>query len=639
MHALTLFLTLSALRMPGPLSPRNASYDIRATLDPAKHAVDGHEKVTWRNLTDAPTRTLVFHLYMNAFKNEASTFYKESHGRLRRSSAEKHGWGAIDVSKVKVDGRDLTAAWKVDDTLATVELPTPIAAGATAEIEIDWRVVLPKVFARAGYFEDFYAISQWFPKIGVWDCAPSTGCRWRAHQHHANSEFFADYGVYDVELDAPKTFVVGATGVLVSDEAKGDRHLWRWHAEDVHDFAITACPRFRVSEDAFHDALGEVKLRMLSIPGHEANAPRHLAAAKAGLDDMTRRLGPFPYSQLTIVDVPDGGEGAGGMEYPTLIYTDDAPVPTGIHFPEFVTIHELGHQYFYGIVGSDEVEEAWLDEGFTETLTDFGLSHQFGAAHAEWDLLGHHMRHAELERIGYRRYATFDPLETRAFDFVRNAAYGSTTYNKTNVVLRTLEGLLGPEKFGAGLRAYFDRWKFHHPRLDDFTATFDAGVGEDLSWFWQPALRSTSVLDYEVLSIDNREKRPHAGLFDADGGVANRKEIDPPEGGKYPWASELVVHRRGDFVFPVKVKVVFDDGSEKRESWDGGRSGGPTWKRFTYEGDHKIAWATVDPDDEVPLDVNRWNNGLRADGDAAPRRRVVAAFGNWMSMLLAMVGF
>jgi hypothetical protein len=201
--------------------------------------------------------------------------------------------------------------------------------------------------------------------------------------------------------------------------------------------------------------------------------------------------------------------------------------------------------------------------------------------------------------------------------------------------MRTLENWLGADQFGAAWRAYFQRWKFHHPRINDFTAAFDAAAGQDLTWFWSEVLRGTSVLDYEVLSIDNYEKKPYAGLFEADGGV---REIEPDDHGKHDWHSEVVVHRRGDFVFPVTLKVVFEKGAEKFEVWDGGRTG-PPWKRFEYDGPEPVEWATVDPHDQVPLDVNRWNNGLRDEPDARPRRRVVAGFGSIVSMVLAWVGF
>lgn len=630
--------TVAALRMPGPLSPRVASYRIEASLDADKHTVTGHERLTWKNTTATQVRTLTFHLYMNAFKNQSSTFFKESKGLHRFTAADKHGWGAIDVTKIVVaGGEDLTRKWRVDDTLATVELAAPVAAGATLELDLDWKTVLPKVFARAGYNEDFFAIAQWFPKIGVWDCAAPEGCRWRAHQHHLNSEFFADYGVYDVSIDVPAPYQVGATGVLVGETSKAPRKTLRFHAEDVHDFVIVACPRFRAYEETYTDAHGQVKLVLLSIPGHEANAARHLAATRVGLDELLRRFGPYPYSQLTIVDVPEGAEGAGGMEYPTLFFTFDAPVPRAAHLPELVTIHELSHQYFYGLVGSDEVEEAWLDEGLTETMTDWGLSRMFGRAGATYDLLGHRMALVELNRARYRRFADVDPVATRAFQFLDPSTYGAVTYAKTNLVLRTLEGLLGPETFERGMRHYYETWRFLHPRKDDFVRAFDEGAKQDLSWFWTPALSTTQVLDYEVLTLaSHRQPRP-AGLFELDGGI-REVEVPAAEAKKAPYLSEVVVHRKGDFVFPVQLKVVFEDGRETRETWDGGKDG-VRWKRFNYEGDKKLAWAQVDPEDRIPLDVRRWNNGRTESPEGGPRRRLVGAWELAVSTVLSWVGF
>jgi hypothetical protein len=636
MIALGLALTvLSALRVPGPLSPRNANYRIEATLDPKQHTVSGKERLTWRNTASGPATELVFHLYANAFKNEASTFFREGKGKLRMSSAQKHGWGAIDVEKLVVGGQDLTAQLTVDDTLATVKLPQPIAAGATVEIDVEWKTLLPKVYARSGYHEDFFAVAQWFPKIGVWDCAQS--CRWRAHQHHANSEFFADFGVYDVTLDVPEAFIVGAVGVRTREEHKNGRAILGYHAEDVHDFSFFAWPKFVKRVEQFTDAHGTVEIELLGVPGREVNMPRHFAAAKAGLVEMERRFGVWPYSRLTIIDVPDGAEGAGGMEYPTLITTFDGPAPSGVHLPELVTAHEFAHQYFQGMVASDEVEEAWLDEGFTETSTTWILDRMFGPRESEYGLGAHHASAVEMARLSYRGKANLDPLETLAFEYVDRGAYGAITYSKTAAALRTLEQHLGSARFEAGMRRYVDQWRFRHPRIDDFVQAFDEGAGQDLRWFWDPVLRGTQVLDYQVLSVETRQLHPPAGLFDdpPGSGPKGRKEREPKPSPKDPWHSEVTVHRKGDFVFPVALTVRFADGSEKREAWDGGRDGA-RWKRFSYDGEHKAVSAQLDP---VPLDVARWNDGLRDEPDEGPRTRAVGTLTQLVSTLLSLVGF
>ena len=644
MHLLLPLVTLTALRVPGPLSPRNANYTIHASLDEKDKVVKGKERLHWKNIASGATDTMVFHLYMNAFKNNESTFMKESKGVHRGNKQEKAGWGAIDVTKLVIGGVDVTKDFKVDDTLGTVKLPAPVAAGGEVDVDVEFTTKMPKVFARTGYKDDFIEVGQWFPKIGVWDCAagphghPAT-CRWRAHQHHLNSEFFADYGVYDVDVDLPKDWVIGATGVQTSEKVNGARKTVAYHAEDVHDFVWTVSPQFKVTEDKFTDAMGSVRIVMLSQPGRDANVPRHIRATQEGLAELERRFGPYPYSQITVVDVPDDAEGAGGMEYPTLFFTLDLPVPPAVHFPEAVTIHELSHQYFYGLVGSDEVEEAWLDEGFTETMTDWGTTRMFGREGGDWDYLGHHLSVTGQEQISYAMAAGIDSLETRAFDYESNRGYGATTYAKTDLALRTMESYLGAEKFEAAMRHYYEKARFTHPRGEDFVRLFDEGAGEDLTWFWQPALWGTQTLDYEILDITKRRKPGPVGLFDDGKGKRVEKEAPKKEDKDAPWISEVVLHRKGDFVFPVELKVVFEDGSEKREKWDGGKSGEPAWKRFVYETKKPVAWAEIDPDGKVPLDVARFNNGRRVEAETAPRRQIVGWFQNVLSILLSTVGF
>jgi hypothetical protein len=394
----------------------------------------------------------------------------------------------------------------------------------------------------------------------------------------------------------------------------------------VHDFVFVACPRFVIHEKEFSDSLGKLRVVLLAIRGHEAMVERHLAATLAGLDQLTRRFAPFPYAQLTVVDVPEGGEGAGGMEYPTLFFTFTPPVPRNVRLPELVTQHELSHQYFYGLVGSDEVEEAWLDEGLTETMT--------GLIEDSFYTLGRHrLSRIELNRNMFAGVADLDAIETRAFDYLDNGSYSANTYAKTAVVMRTVEKMLGAQRFEAGWRRYFTDWRFRHPRIDDFIASFDAGAGEDLRGFWDAALRSTQVLDHEVLSIDVRPKRAPEGLFDADGG-AREVELSAAErdGKKPPFTSEVVLHRRGELVLPVDVEIEFSDGKKQREHWDAATR----WRRFTYQGDAKVVAARIDA---PPLDVSRWNDGKLAEPDRAPRRRISGAFTALVSALISLVGF
>jgi len=648
--ALTLLLATTAthaaappaLRVPGPLSPRNANYTLTATLDPAAHTVDGEERVTFRNVAAGPARELVLHLYLNAFKNDQTTFYRESKGQHRSARANRHdGWGAIEVTRLVVDGTDLTAALRVDETLATVALPRPLAPGETVTLDVRFRARLPRVFARTGWYGDFFAVAQWFPKLAVFACAPDgADCRWRAHQHHLNSEFFSDFGVYDVTFRAPSRYTVAATGVPVgTEELPGGLRAHRFHAEDVHDFALALAPDFAIVTDRVTDGVGDIDVVLYSVPGHAANRGRHLAAARATLVELGRRLTPYPYARLSIVDVPTGAEGAGGMEYPTLFFTFDSPAPARVWAPEIVTAHELAHQWFYGIVASDEVEEAWLDEGFTEASTDWALRALQGNQPRAlvYDLLGHRITYAEGHRLSYRSVATLDPLDLHAYRYATNRDYGAITYGKTLLAFTTLEGLIGAARVEAGMRRYVERARFTHPRRADFVAAFSEGAGEDLSWYWGPILDGVGVVDDAVRSIEVREKRPPEGLFDApDGGLREAAATHRAPGEKTTWISDVLVERRGAIHLPTELRVVFTDGSERREPWPAEAT--PAWRRFTFEGPTAVARAELDPDGKITLDTNRWNDGLLARRDPEPRQRLSRRLESLLLALLGAVG-
>ena len=189
------------------------------------------------------------------------------------------------------------------------------------------------------------------------------------------------------------------------------------------------------------------------------------------------------------------------------------------------------------------------------------------------------------------------------------------------------------------MRHYYEKARFTHPRGEDFVRLFDEGAGQDLTWFWKPALWGTETLDYQILAIEKRRKRPPIGLFDENGKRVEKEE--PKKRDKdAPWISEVVVHRKGEIAMPVDIKVVFEDGTEKHESWDGGgKPGEPRWKRFVYETAKAVAWAEVDPDGKLALDANRWNNGKRIEPETAPRRQIVGWFQNLMSVIFSTVGF
>ena len=388
-----------APKVSGPLSQRVVAYQIDAKYDPADHTVDATETLTYRNLTGQPLQRFPFHLYLNAFQPK-STWVHEAHrdGSFRSSrfeTWEPEDLGSNEITSFEVVGMgDLTKQMKFvspddgnpdDKTVFEVQLPHPVAPGQDVQFKIKFRAKFPEVVARTGYKRTFLLAGQWFPKVGVWWHGA-----WNCHQFHAMTEFFADFGTYDVKITLPKNYVIGATGVQTSESDNGNgTKTVAFHAEDVHDFAWTADPNFKVIDDEFNGSVGPVKIRLLSYTSHKSSWQRYVDVLKGSMQRFDQWYGPYPYAQITVVDPPHGGDEAGGMEYPTFITAGtDWFAFKGDHDTELVTEHEFGHQYWYGMVATNEFENGWLDEGINSYTEVKVLDNMYGRNSSNINLLG-----------------------------------------------------------------------------------------------------------------------------------------------------------------------------------------------------------------------------------------------------------
>ncbi|MCL4369554.1 MAG: M1 family metallopeptidase [Chloroflexi bacterium] len=547
-----------------------ASYHIAVRLDADQKSLAGSERIDFLNDTSHPVQELYFHLYPNAFKGPNSTFMKENRLAARHSLADDN-WGGMEVSALRLaSGYDLLPRSSVDDTVTKVPLPEPLAPGKSLQLEAVFSVKLPRVIARSGYWEgDHFTIGQWFPKL-----AALTEKGWVAHQYHASSEFFADFGGYRVEITLPDRFVVGASGVPMGEKSNGDgTKTLTFEARSVHDFAWTANPTFREARKR----VGDTEIRLLYPAADEEFRERFLSAAGAAVENFGRWFGPYPYPLLTVVDVPSGA--GDGMEYPTLVTVSSSGLPLeGTLMEEQVTIHEIGHQWWYGMVATNEFEEAWLDEGFTTYSTRKLVDQLYGEKGSMGNVLGLLVGQVATDRGEYLSIHRLDPVVQDSWRFYSSGSYGGNVYAKVDLILGTLEGYLGPEKMGELLRRYFQRFAFHHPRTEDFLAVVREVAGNQFDHFLQQALYSSAAFDYSV-------EAPDVGR----------------EGSQY--RSAVTARRLGDGTMPVEVVTTFRDGQQEREMWDGEGS----WQRYQYLRSSPAVKVEVDPEHKLMLDT-RWAN-------------------------------
>lgn len=620
-----------------------ASYDIDVTLDAATHSLEGAETVRWRNTTAVATSELWFHLYLNAFAGSESTFMREirSDPMAEERVDTGRGWGWTRITRMTLaDGTGLLTGMtferpddgnEADHTVVRVVLPHAVAPGEVVELELEFEAVLPRAVARTGHVGEFHMVAQWFPKLGVFEGPEG----WNCHQFHATSEFFADFGTYRVRMTVPRDWVVGATGELLSRESAGAGDVLEYQAVGVHDFAFAAAPPDLMTavevefDPGRHvpqawleravDVLGlgaaelelpPMTIRLLAPRSQEVLIPRMLRAARLAVAWYGLHLGPYPYPQLTVVSPPPGARATGGMEYPTLITTgasrlDASPLFSWRSDIETVTIHEIGHQYFQGLLASNEFEAAWLDEG----LTTWAENHCLDDVVA--DGLAPEIRFAPT--WGRERLVTgFADLpltiDRPTWEHRRLMDSFLAAYSKTAVAMRTLEGLLGKDRVVRAVRAYVEAHRYDHPDGYDLQTAIEQATGEDLQWFFDGVIRGDLRPDWAVMSVRHHRVEAPAGLQWRQGAWREPDGEETPDGrDEGPWRIVVEIGRRGELRGPVDVELVWADGRSERLRWDGAER----WRRWELESEVRLRSVVVDPEGVWALETRRADNYWR----------------------------
>jgi len=626
-----------------PLSERIANYNISVELDTAEHLVKGTEVLYWRNTSSDIITELQFHLYLNAFSSDKTTFMKESGGIHRGYVKKEKIWGWTKIHSLKiVDGDDLTDSIefyqpndfnKDDKSVIRVPLKKPLTPNEKLSLKIEFTSKLPNIFARTGYTKDYYLVAQWFPKIGVYEKAGqrySEKGNWNCHQFHAKSEFYANFGVYNVELVVPQNYVVGATGQLEYEKYNDDGTKYLlYHAEDVIDFAWTASPDFLVLEKKIEN----VKVKLLVQPQHHYLANRFFHSTEASIKYLNRYVGKYPYPNLTIVDPPIYGRGSGGMEYPTF-FTSFAfwGLPKNARMLEVTTVHEYIHNYFMGILASNEFEEPWLDEGFTQYFETRIMDETYGENSSVLDILGYRMGSFESVRHGYARMPNPTVSDNSPFAWeYPPGSYGVLTYDKTATWLKTLENLIGRKIMDEVFQLYFEKWKFKHPSGKDFvnivnevvTENYGERFGKNMDWFFEQVLYGSEICDYKIDYVKN-------SIAD----INNEKVNKGPNRTKLLIDSEIMVYRVGEVKLPVEVLIHFEDGNEILEEWDGKER----FKKYNYTSPNKVLWAKVDPNYKIKLDMNVQNNSFAVSPDNTVIYKYAAKVLYWVENLMLSFG-
>jgi hypothetical protein len=621
-------------------------YEIEVTLDPKTHILNGSQRVRWTNTRGVPASELWWHLHLNAFAGDRSTFMRSRRdGPVPILGEIDGGWGWIRVSSlVDIDGVDLLPGLffeRPDDgnpgdfTVARLELPREVPPGAAVELDLEFEAQLPRIAAGTGYAGGYHMVARWFPKLAVFEGERG----WSCHQSHAASRFVEDFGSYRVAINVPAGWVVGATGIEVEKETRDTDQRFVFSADRVLDFAWCAAPStlMAVVEEDFEPgrdvpmvwldrartALGlgaadlelpPIHLRLLLPRSRLGLADRILRATRFGLAWYGLHYGAYPHPQLTVVASPPAA--AGGVGYPTLVTTVSSrlfTVPPFSRLPliEKTTIHAFGNQYFHDLLGSNEAGRTWLVDG----LDDYaGISCM--NAIAEDGLAGSVQTGGRWPWARVMVALTRKPLEIDlpSWSFPNTVSSGASTSSEIAVFLKTLEGLIGERAFATGMRTSVQRFRHRHPTDADLLAVFEEVSGLQLGWFFDQAVGGDIDVDWAVLGVENLKHAPPRGFrWNGD----RWEQSTPDSGAEGPWTVEIDIARLGGFVGPVEVQLQFADSSEERRSWDGVRRR----TRWRFSSARPVTGVVVDPDGVWALEDRRANNYWRTEPRVRTARR------------------
>ncbi|MEQ9188382.1 MAG: M1 family aminopeptidase [Cryomorphaceae bacterium] len=504
---------------------QDVHYAIKAQLDDVKDRIDGTVLLTYTNNSPDPLHQLVFHLYQNAFDSGsyASDFHHKKNGNGEQPFQH------TSVQKITVNA--ISAEWDQDNTVLFVKPSAPVLPGEKVVIECSFVTQFGSVGGRMKKYKawgyNHYNVVHWYPRISVYD----RKFGWTTDQHLGH-EFYGDFGTFDVALTLPAHYILDGTGFLTNrsevlppdlmDKLRIEQFnekpwneppteiippsaatkTWKFHVENVHDFAWTADPTYRIGEAIAKLENGHSVTCYALVQEPHASGWQNAAAYAAKIIELySKDFGAYAYHKMIVADARDG------MEYPMLTLD-------GGRDPNFRSLfaHEIGHNWFFGMVGNNETYRAALDEGFTQFLTAwamteiegdsagvgtplFGWDKHFGETRSNRDLSVYYGYYFSAIMRGES-----PSLSTHSDMFESGRAYGQV-YSKTATMLYNLQYVLGDELFLEAMKHYFDQWKFCHPYFEDFRASIIRYTKVDLNWFFDEWLASEETIDYKLVSV------------------------------------------------------------------------------------------------------------------------------------------
>ncbi|MBK9301453.1 MAG: M1 family metallopeptidase [Bacteroidetes bacterium] len=504
---------------------QQVDYTIDVRLNDKSHILHAYEKINYTNHSPDTLRFIFFHLWPNAYKNDQTAFNEQmvenNQTAFYFSKEEKRGF--VDSLHFKVNNEDVNVSeYNNHADVILIELLNPLLPNETIEISTPFRVVIPEVFSRLGHKEQSYQISQWHPKPAVYDHKG-----WHPMPYLDQGEFYSEFGNYNVQITLPANYVVAATGDLQNESEiafiqsrmlKNDSSLLntlaknpvssenfktiRYTQQNVHDFAWFANKQFLVelSIDTLPN-LKQTNCFSYYTPKEHKYYDSSSRIIAQTIHYFSTHVGEYPYKHASIV----AGYllAGGGMEYPNVTVIGEIESKKTL---QTVIIHEVGHNWFYGLLGSNEREHPWMDEGinsFYEKELDNKLKEQ-KTNHKD-------QQNLQLDGVQFLYPLAAKQHEDQAIStssvLLTKLNYGGIVYGKTASMFAYLQSYLGEVLFEQCMKSYYQLWHFKHPYPEDIRAVFEKESGKNLAWFFDEGLQTVIPIDFKIKKASIKQQK------------------------------------------------------------------------------------------------------------------------------------
>lgn len=605
---------------------RKANYNIEVEFNSASKSISVKEEIVWINKTNSPTSEIQFHLYANAYKSNNTLFAKAY-------SLSPDAQTQINIKSFRVNNESSQLIYfqpeianPYDSTVAKVLLNKTIEPGDSVRINFDYTMKIPRSVKRMGYAtgRNFFFVSQWFPKVGVFENG-----KWVCSQYHPYLNFYSDFGDYSVKIKVPKDYIIAASGVEKGKTSDTQNTTYHFVQSGVHDFVWFATDEILHRNNIYTRKDGsKITIQAYVQPERERYFDRYFTAVKNCLEYFENNIGIYPYQNVSLIDVPRTSA-SGGMEYPTL-FTVGAELfaPKDGGQPEYLVSHEFSHQFFHGLLASNEVYEAWLDEGFTSYISTkimyhyqpeifetfkfatyipiFGLNFlSYNEIPLIYTLVDVKVPEAARSITNYYKNLTIGSIADTSYKLPTRLSYVVNSYNKPELVLHTLERYLGHDKMMNILKEYYNEYKYKHPQGADFINIVKRNCNEDMSWFFDEFYRAPKTFDYQVTSV----KRTLSNEY------------------------EVLVERLSDGIFKNDV-ALYTDKDTLFQKWDGIER----WKILKFRTNNEVIAVEIDPYRKNLLDINFANNSFTVTSRVWASLSLSLRFFFWIQNALMILG-